>query len=223
MILEADELNGKESYQAGVRLWLADDAPAAIATFRAGTLSSDQRYRYLCQGFVHYLTARRDESLLAALQEFADAELLGFLDFSMLFVVGHIAWQLAERPIIDDELGKAVLLQLAQRAYHAVQVEMPKPMLMALERQYDLSVGYLAEQLQQRLVTVERWSPAAADLLARLAYPECNLAALVEDLGLGQSSAELCLVDRLLATCAYMSKRLLLGKPADLEQVLAAT
>lgn len=216
-------MNGKESYKAGIKCWLADDRPLAIASFREGVKSADQRYRYLCQGFIHYLAAPREESLLAALQEFADAELLGFLDFSMLFAVGHISWQLADKFGVSDEAGRAVLLQLAQRSFHAVQVEMPKPLLQLIERQYAISAGYLAEQLEYNLDCMRRRSVKVAALLDKLAYPECDLSALAEELGLERDSGEFGLVDRLLVACAYMSRRVLLGQPTDLMQVLAGT
>ncbi|MGI6358049.1 MAG: hypothetical protein ACOX2K_05060 [Bacillota bacterium] len=218
-------LQGKSSYRTGVALWLAGDRAAAIAAFQAGRRCVDRRYRYLCRGFTYFLSSPDVPGRMAALREFANAELVGGSDFSMLFASGLTAWQLGESLLIDQtcQANSAVLLLLAQRALYAVQVEMPKPMLQSLELQYDLVVSHLTAQLEHKLEQIRQGSPQTDSLLTRLAYPSCNLSLLVEELGLSPVPEQLCLVDRLLVAGAFLSQRLLAGQPADLTELLAAT
>lgn len=216
-------MDGKESYRAGVRYWLAGDLPHALAVFDCGAEASDQRFRAICQGFVGYLTARGEEQLLQALQQLANAELLGFSDFPMFFAVGHIAWQLTGQPCADDVMTKALLLDLGQRCFHAVNVEMPKPMLHQLERHHDLSAAYLADQLGHELNSMRHRYPQTGQLLDKLICPEVSLSGWLCQLELDSAPEQLCLLDRLLLASLFMSRRLLRGQPAELAAMLAAT
>lgn len=205
---------------------MAADRAAAIAAFQTGCRSADRRYRHLCRGFTYFLSSQDVSDRMAALREFANAELVGGSDFSMLFASGLAAWQLGESSLLTNQqsqVNSAVLLLLAQRALYAVQVEMPKPILQSLELQYDLVVSHLTSQLDYRLEQIRQASPQTDSLLTRLAYPGCNLSHLVEELGLAPAPEPLCLVDRLLVAGAFLSKRLLAGQPADLTELLAAT
>lgn len=213
---------GKETYRAGVRLWFAGDNTAALAMFSEAGKSSDEKYRHLSTGFVHYLSDESDTALLQALQEFAEAELLGFSDFPMVFAVGHIAWKLQKRSRLKEGMSHALLKQLAYQCFNAVKVEMPKPMLFALEKQYKLSVSYITAQLENELGRVKENLPEARQLLESLLMPDCNLAPLADELGLGIKVDNLCHVDRLLMACAYMCRRLIAGQDASLSHVLAA-
>ncbi len=218
-------VQGKLSYQTGVSLWLASDRLAAIAAFQGGSSSSDRRYRHLCRGFIYFLSAADDTGRMAALREFVNAELAGGSDFSMLFASGLTAWQLGQSTLLAEQtnqMNSAVLLLLAQRALYAVQVEMPKPMLQSLELQYDLVVSHLTACLEHRLGKIRQDSPGTDALLERLAYPECNLSLLVDELGVQAVPEALCLVDRLLVASAFLSKRISAGQPADLAKLLAA-
>lgn len=216
-------MQGKVCYQAGVKYWLDAERTAALAAFRDGTASSDQCYRSLCQGFTLFLTAEDGESLAATLQQFANADLSGGSDFSMLFVVGYTAWRLTESELVRDEAIRSVLLLLAQRSLYAVQVEMPRPLLQSLERQYDLGCAHLTDRLDYQLRQLRRRSALIDTLLDRLSYPDCNLSSLVTELGIEQVNEQLCLMDRLLIAGAFLARRLAAGEPTDLAEVLAAT
>ncbi len=216
-------MQGRLSYRTGVRRWLDSDRTAAMAAFQDGLTSADQCYRSLCQGFMHFLTADDGEGLSATLREFANADLAGGSDFSMLFVVGYAAWKLTESESITDEATRAVLLFLAQRSLYAVQVEMPRPLLQSLERQYELVLAHLTDLLDYQLRQMRHRSVLVDTLLDRLSYPDCNLSSLVRELGIEQATEHLCLMDRLLVAGAFLARRLAAGEPTDLAGMLAAT